>query len=93
GAHLARALGRDVDVIAQNDSGAFATRQLLANALGDAKDEAAGAKAGDRLSGKKVVIWELASRELAVGNWKPIAWPSGPAPGVRPASPDGSAPR
>lgn len=73
GAQLARALGRDVDVIAQNDSGAFATRRLLANALGGAD-----AGAGDRLTGKKVVVWEFASRELAVGDWKPIAWP-GPA--------------
>ena len=62
---LARALGRDVDVIAQNDSGAYATRQLLWNALG---------APGDRLTGKKVVIWEFASRELAVGNWKPLDW-------------------
>jgi hypothetical protein len=63
--HLAIALGRDVDVLAQNDSGAFATRKLLSEAL------AAGE---DRLAGKKVVIWELASRELAVGNWKPYAY-------------------
>jgi alginate O-acetyltransferase complex protein AlgJ len=70
GPHLARALGRDVDVLAQNDSGAFATRQLLANALGGAE---AGAR--DRLTGKKVVVWEFASRELAVGDWKPVAWP------------------
>ena len=63
--HLALALGRGVDVIAQNDSGAFATRQRLADALrGD----------GDRLSGKRVVVWEFASRELAVGDWKPIDW-------------------
>jgi hypothetical protein len=60
--HLARALGRELDVIAQNDSGAFATRKLLSE----------GITAGDdRLAGKKVVIWEFASRELAVGNWKP----------------------
>jgi alginate O-acetyltransferase complex protein AlgJ len=65
GAQLALALGRDVDVIAQNDSGAFATRQLLWNALAGGED---------RLAGKRVVIWELASRELAVGNWKPLDW-------------------
>jgi hypothetical protein len=65
GPHLAIALGRDLDVIAQNDSGAFATRKLLSEAL------AAGE---DRLAGKKVVIWEFASRELAVGNWKPYAY-------------------
>ena len=28
----------------------------------------------DRLAGKRVVIWEFASRELAVGDWKPIDW-------------------
>jgi hypothetical protein len=63
--HLALALGRDVDVIAQNDSGAFATRKLLSEAL------AAGE---DRLAGKRVVIWEFAARELAVGNWKPYGY-------------------
>ena len=64
GPHLSLALGRDVDVLAQNDSGAFATRQALARELGGE----------DRLAGKKVVIWEFASRELAVGDWKPIDW-------------------
>jgi hypothetical protein len=65
GAQLARALGRGVDVIAQNDSGAFATREALAREL----------RAGeDRLAGKKAVIWEFASRELSVGDWKPVDW-------------------
>jgi alginate O-acetyltransferase complex protein AlgJ len=63
--HLALALGRGVDVIAQNDSGAFATRQALARELGGGED---------RLAGKRVVIWEFASRELSVGDWKPIDW-------------------
>jgi hypothetical protein len=76
---LARALSRDVDVIAQNDAGASATRQLLWNALGagDAGGAAGGAARGaatDRLTRKKVVVWEFASRELAVGNWKPLDW-------------------
>jgi hypothetical protein len=71
GAQLARALGRGVDVIAQNDSGAFATREALAHAL------SAG---GDRLAGKKVVVWEFASRELSVGDWKPIDWNAAGAP-------------
>jgi alginate O-acetyltransferase complex protein AlgJ len=65
GPQLALSLGRGVDVIAQNDSGAFATREALARALG------AG---DDRLAGKKVVIWEFASRELSVGDWKPVDW-------------------
>ena len=54
--------GARVDVIAQNDSGAFATRQALARELAGGED---------RLAGKRVVVWEFASRELAVGDWKP----------------------
>jgi alginate O-acetyltransferase complex protein AlgJ len=62
---LSLALHHGVDVIAQNDSGAYATRQALARALdGDP----------ERLKGKRVVIWEFASRELAVGDWRPIDW-------------------
>jgi hypothetical protein len=67
GPHLALALDRDVDVIARNDAGAHATRQLLFNALGGGED---------RLAGKTVVVWELASRELTVGDFKPIDWSS-----------------
>jgi hypothetical protein len=63
--HLSIALGREVDVLAQNDSGAYATRKLLSEAL------LAGE---DRLAGKRVVIWEFASRELAVGDWRPFAY-------------------
>jgi len=64
--HLALALGRPLDVIAQNDAGAFATRQALSREL----------QAGqDRLAGKRVVIWEFASRELSVGDWKPLEFP------------------
>jgi len=65
GAHLAQALARDVDVLAQNDAGAFTTRQLLFNALLGGED---------RLKGKRVVVWEFASRELSIGNWKPFDW-------------------
>ena len=61
GPQLSFALGRAVDVIAQNDSGAFATRQALMRRL---------ARGADRLAGKRVVIWEFASRELSVGDWK-----------------------
>ncbi len=70
---LAYALDRGLDVIAQNDSGAFATRQALALAL-QADPQ--------RLEGKRVVIWEFASRELAVGDWKPVAWESNSEKGV-----------
>jgi alginate O-acetyltransferase complex protein AlgJ len=62
---LAMELGRRIDVIAQNDSGAFATRAALALEL---------EQGTPRLDGKKVVVWEFAARELAVGNWKHIDW-------------------
>ena len=79
--HLSLALGRDVDVIAQNDSGAFATRLELARELASS----GGVASTDRLAGKIVVIWEFASRELAVGDWKPADWsaPAAPAAGAR----------
>jgi hypothetical protein len=65
GPQLAAALGRPLDVIAQNDSGAFATRQALFRQL---------SHGSDRLAGKRVVIWEFASRELSVGDWKMFDW-------------------
>jgi alginate O-acetyltransferase complex protein AlgJ len=71
---LAFELARPVDVLAQNDSGANATRKALELEL----------RAGeDRLAGKKVVIWQFAARELSVGDWKRIDWSfvrSGAAP-------------
>jgi hypothetical protein len=74
GPQLALALGRPLDVIAQNDSGAFVTRRALAREL------AAG---NDRLAGKRVVIWEFAARELSVGDWKRIELPATAAAGAR----------
>lgn len=71
GPQLALALGRPLDVIAQNDSGAFATRQALSRELTAGQD---------RLAGKRVVIWEFAARELSVGDWKPLEFPIPPAP-------------
>jgi alginate O-acetyltransferase complex protein AlgJ len=70
---LALALKRPLDVIAQNDAGAFATRRALAREL------AAGA---DRLAGKRVVIWEFAARELSAGDWKRIELPQAAAAGA-----------
>jgi alginate O-acetyltransferase complex protein AlgJ len=72
GPQLALALQRPLDVIAQNDSGAFVTRRALAREL------AAG---NDRLAGKRVVIWEFAARELSAGDWKRIELPEAPATG------------
>ncbi len=68
---LSFALRRPVDRIARNDNGAFATRETLAQEL---------ARGNDRLAGKTVVVWQFAIRELAAGDWKPVALPSaGPA--------------
>lgn len=60
--HLSVALGgRPIDCILRNSDSAFATREILSHEL---------ARGRDRLSGKKLVIWEFAARELAFGNWK-----------------------
>jgi hypothetical protein len=56
--HLSYVLQRPVDRIVQNDQGAYATRELLRRA-GD-----------DRLSGKRVVIYQFAARELTIGDWR-----------------------
>ena len=61
--HLSLALGLPVDAITRNDAGSFATREMLAKEL---------QRGNDRLAGKKLVIWEFASRELASGDWKQI---------------------
>jgi hypothetical protein len=58
---LSFAMQRPVDRIVRNDAGAYATRQMLAREL---------AQGHDRLAGKRLVIWEFADRELAVGDWK-----------------------
>lgn len=59
--HLSLALGLPVDTITRNDAGSHATREMLAKEL---------QRGHDRLAGKKLVIWEFASRELAGGDWK-----------------------
>ena len=54
---LSYALARPVDRLVQNDDAAFATRAMLAG------DPA-------RLTGKRVVIYQFAARELAFGDWR-----------------------
>jgi hypothetical protein len=58
---LALELGRPVDRITRNDSGAYATREILGRELAGGRD---------RLAGKQVVVYQFAVRELAVGDWK-----------------------
>ncbi len=64
-------LGRSVDAIVRNSDGAFATRQLLQREL---------ASGHDRLRRKRVVVWELAARELAFGDWKQLSMQTGESP-------------
>jgi alginate O-acetyltransferase complex protein AlgJ len=65
-------LQQPVDALLRNDAGAHATRAMLAQEL---------ARGHDRLEGKKVVVWQFAARELALGDWKPIELKLGkPAP-------------
>lgn len=59
--HLSAELGRPIDTILMNDNGAYATRRQLSREL---------AGGNDRLAGKKVVVYEFAARELAVGDWR-----------------------
>jgi len=54
---------RPIDRIVQNADGAFAARELLGRELASGKD---------RLEGKRLVIFQFAERELAVGDWKRI---------------------
>jgi alginate O-acetyltransferase complex protein AlgJ len=55
---LSFALRRPVDRIVQNDAGAYATRELLHRS------------GPERLVGKKIVVWQFATRELASGDWR-----------------------
>ena len=71
---LSLALRQPVDALLRNDAGAHATRELLV------KDAAQGR---DRLAGKKLVVWQFAMRELAVGDWKILKIPA--AENSRPA--------
>ncbi len=58
--HLAMAIGQPIDVIARNDAGSHATRELLTAEL---------RRGRDRLADKSVVIWQFAVRELSSGDW------------------------
>ncbi len=60
---LAYHLRRPIDRIALNSGGALNTRQRLAQDL---------ATGNDRLAGKKIVVYQFALRELAIGDWRVI---------------------
>jgi alginate O-acetyltransferase complex protein AlgJ len=64
---LAFHLGAPVERIALNDDGAFASRREFARRVAEAR------RAGrDPFSGVDVMVWQFASRELALGDWRRI---------------------
>lgn len=65
---LAFHLRRPVDRLAINDGSASAVRLRLS-------------RSPERLTGKKVVVYQIAVRELAIGNWTPLSALKGPSDG------------
>jgi alginate O-acetyltransferase complex protein AlgJ len=68
---LSYRLKRPLDRITRNDNGSYATREFLAGEM---------ARGRDRLAGKRLVIYQFAIRELAVGDWKRIDLKLGTSP-------------
>ncbi|MEM9555511.1 MAG: hypothetical protein AAGC60_14740 [Acidobacteriota bacterium] len=66
GEQLSYHLGRRIDRLAVNDGSASTVRERLA------ADAA-------RLDGVRVVVWQIAARELASGDWRPVARQTGNA--------------
>lgn len=64
-------LGRPVDRIAINAGGSWSSRQALARAAGTSSGM-------DRLAGKRVVVYQFATRELSNGDWKLLDIPAVP---------------
>ena len=63
---LSRRLGFSVDRLSRNDAGARSAREMVT---------AEAAKNPAWLAGKKVIVWPLAMREVAAGDWSPVVWP------------------
>jgi hypothetical protein len=64
---LSFALQRPLDVIAINAGGSYSTRRRLRDEL---------LRGSDRLSGKRVVVWQFAMRDLMSGNWQLLDLPA-----------------
>ena len=65
--HLSAALARPIDKIVINAGGADATRHALVQEI---------SRGNDRLAGKRVLIYQFATRELFSGDWKLLSIPS-----------------
>lgn len=64
--HLSAELARPIDKIVINAGGADATRQALVQELN---------RGHDRLAGKRVLVYQFATRELFSGNWERLSLP------------------
>lgn len=64
--HLSAELARPIDKIVINAGGADATRQALVQEI---------SRGNDRLAGKRVLIYQFATRELFSGKWKQLTIP------------------
>ena len=64
--HLSAALARPIDTIVINAGGADATRHALVQEI---------SRGNDRLAGKRVLIYQFATRELFSGDWKLLSIP------------------
>lgn len=67
--HLSAELARPIDKIVINAGGADATRQALVRELN---------RGHDRLAGKRVLVYQFATRELSSGDWKLLSLPQMP---------------
>ncbi len=65
--HLSAALSRPIDKIVINAGGALATRQALMQELN---------RGDNRLAGKRVLVYQFATRELSDGDWKLLPLPT-----------------
>jgi alginate O-acetyltransferase complex protein AlgJ len=65
--HLSAELAQPIDKIVINAGGANATRQALVQELN---------RGHDRLTGKRVLVYQFAARELFSGDWKLLSLPS-----------------
>jgi alginate O-acetyltransferase complex protein AlgJ len=61
--HLSYQLKRGVDLLARNDDGAYSSREMLAAEL---------RRGSNRLTEKRIVVWQFSERELTFGDWKDI---------------------
>ena len=64
--HLSVALARPIDKIVINAGGADATRHALVQEI---------SRGNDRLTGKRVLVYQFATRELFSGDWKLLSIP------------------